>query len=207
MQLIEPNKAGIPLLMKPTSVHNDDKTGFRETIQAHISQLTEAYPLKYIVADSALYTASSLHVLSLNPGIRWISSVPETLTKASVAIEEVELSEMTVIDEQTRYQTITSNYADIEQRWIIIHSSQAEKRASLPLNKQCFKASSVNLKTFNTLCNKIFDKKKEARKALQEFEKKWLFTDLKKVKLRRFLVTKKWASPLKVPSRITTHTK
>jgi transposase len=74
---------------------------------------------------------------------------------------------MTVIDEQTRYQTITSNYADIEQRWIIVHSSPAEKRAKRTLNKQYFKASTINLKAFNTLCNKDFVRKKEDRKALQ----------------------------------------
>jgi len=43
LQLIVENQAGIPLLMKSISVHNNDKTGFRETIQAHIGQLTEAY--------------------------------------------------------------------------------------------------------------------------------------------------------------------
>lgn len=115
-------------------------------------------------------------VLSLNPGIRWISRVPETLTEAKEAIEKVELSEMTVIDEQTSYKTITSNYADIEQRWIIGNESQAEKRAKRERNKQCLKASTANLKAFNTLCKKTFDQKNPAKKALQEFEKKLLFT-------------------------------
>jgi len=107
-----------------------------------------------------------LQVLSLNPGIHWISRVPETLTCAPEAIEQVELSEMTVIDEQTRYQKITSNYAGIEQRWIIVSSNQAEKRAKRTLDKQCFKASTANSKAFHTLCNKTFDQKKEAQKAL-----------------------------------------
>jgi transposase len=197
LQLIVENQAGIPLLMKSMDGNNDDKTGFRETIQAHISQLTEAYPLKYIVADSALYTASSLQVLSLNPGIHWISRVPETITEAKEAIEKVELSEMTVIDEQTRYQAITSNYADIEQRWIIVHSSQAEKRAKRTLDKQCFKASTANLKAFNTLCNKTFDQKKEARKALQEFEKKLLFTGIVESKIKAIPRYKKRGKPHK----------
>jgi len=59
LQLIVENQAGIPLLMKSISVLSSDKTGFRETIQTHIKQLTEAHPLKYIIGDSALYTASS----------------------------------------------------------------------------------------------------------------------------------------------------
>jgi transposase len=39
LQLICENQAGIPLLMKPLSGNNADKTGFRETIKTHIGQL------------------------------------------------------------------------------------------------------------------------------------------------------------------------
>jgi transposase len=82
------------------------------------------------------------------------------------------------------YQTITSNYADIEQRWIIVHSSQAEKRAKRTLDKQYLKASTANLKAFCTLSKKTFAQKKEARKALQEFEKKWLFTSVAESRIK-----------------------
>ena len=37
LQLIVENQAGIPLLMKTMDGNSDDKTGFRETIQAHIA--------------------------------------------------------------------------------------------------------------------------------------------------------------------------
>lgn len=157
LQLIVENQAGIPLLMKPMDGNSDDKTGFRETIQVHIKQLTEAHPLKYIVGDSALYTASSLQTLSQSPSIHWISRVPETITEAKETIEKVDISKMVVIDEQTRYEVTTSDYADIEQRWIVVHSSQAEKRAKRTLNKQCLKASTANSKAFNSLCNNTFN--------------------------------------------------
>jgi transposase len=116
--------------------------------------------------------------LSQNLSYHWISRVPETIAEARKAIEIVPISEMTVLDEQTRYEVTTSDYADIEQRWIIVHSSQAEKRAKRTLDKQCLKASTANSKAFNTLCNKTFDTKKEAQQALQEFEKKLLFTSV-----------------------------
>jgi len=197
LQLIVENQAGIPLLMKTMDGNNDDKTGFRETIQAHIEQLTEAYPLKYLVADSALYTESSLHTLAQNPSIHWISRVPETINEAKEAIEAVEVSEMSVIDEQTRYQATTSNYADIEQRWIIVWSNQAKKRASLPLDKQYLKASSANLKAFQTLCHKTFEQKKEAQKALQEFKKTLLFTSCDSSKIKKLPRYKKRGKPSK----------
>lgn len=197
LQLIVENQAGIPLLMRPMDGNSDDKTGFRETIRAHIKQLTEAHSLKYIVGDSALYTANSLQTLSQNPSIHWISRVPETITEAKEAIEKVEVSKMTVIDEQTRYEVTTSDYADIEQRWIIVHSSQAEKRAKRTLDKQCLKASTANSKAFNTLCHKTFDTKKEAQQALQEFENKLLFTCVKEGKVRAIPRYKKRGKPSK----------
>nr|MDU9044255.1 IS1634 family transposase [Candidatus Electrothrix aestuarii] len=76
LQLICERQAGIPLLMKPLSGNSSDKTDFRKTIQAHIDQLKNDFILKYLVADSALYTAETLRELSR---ILWISRVPETL--------------------------------------------------------------------------------------------------------------------------------
>jgi transposase len=107
LQLIVENQAGIPILMKPISVHSDDKTGFFDPIQTHIKQLTTAHPLKYIISDSALYTSIRLHTLAQDPSIHWISRVPETISEAKEAIEESERSEMTIIDKHViKQQTL-----------------------------------------------------------------------------------------------------
>jgi len=177
--------------------NSDDKTGFRETIQAHIKQLMTAHPLKYLISDSALYTKKSLQTLAQNPSLRWISRVPETLTEAKNAIKESELSEMTVIDEQTRYQAIKSCYADIEQRWILVHSAQAEKRAKHTIDKKCLKVSTANLKSFKILCKKNFSSQEEAEKSLQEFEKKLLFTSVDESKINAIPRDEKRGKPAK----------
>lgn len=91
----------------------------------------------------------------------------------------------------------TSDYAQIEPRWIIVHSSQAEKRASLPLDKQVLFAVTANLKVFNTLCNKIFDSKKEAQQALQKFESSLLFTSVIESQVRAIPRYKKRGKPPK----------
>jgi len=206
LQLIVENQAGIPILMKPMDGNSDDKTGFRETIQAHIKQLMTAHPLKYIISDSALYTEKSLPALTQNPSLRWISRVPETINEAKEAIEESELSEMIRIDEQTRYQAINSCYADIEQRWIIIHSSQAEKRAKRTLNKTCLKVSTANIKSFKILCKKTFSSQEEATKSLQEFEKKLLFTSVAESQIKAIPRYQKRGKPAK-NANVTTFTK
>jgi transposase len=90
--------------MKPMDGNSDDKTGFFDPIQTHIKQLMTAQKLKYIISDSALYNDKSLQTLAKNPDIHWISRVPSILNEAKEAIEKAELSEMTVIDEQTRFE-------------------------------------------------------------------------------------------------------
>jgi transposase len=91
---------------------------------------------------------------------------------------------MTVIDEQTRYQTISSNYADIQQRWIIVWSTQASNRAKRTLDKQILNASTANLKAFEKLSHKMFACQDDAKKALQQFEKTLLFTTVTESKIK-----------------------
>ncbi|HIE01871.1 MAG TPA: hypothetical protein EYP59_16570 [Thiotrichaceae bacterium] len=114
---------------------------------------------------------------------------------------------MIIIDEQTRYKAVSSNYAGIEQRWIIVHSCQAEKRAKRTINRQCLKASTANLKAFKHLCNKIFSSEEEAQKALQKFEKNYSSPQFKKLKLKRCLVIKLGENQLRMPNLIIMFTK
>jgi transposase len=178
LQLLVENQAGIPVLMKPMDGNSEDKTGFQNTIETHINQLSQAPPLKYLLSDSALDTEKTLQTLAQNPTLHWITRVPETITEAKQAIETVELSKMTVLDEPTRYQVSHSNYAGLAQRWILIHSAAAEKRAKRLVDKQALKTSTAELKNFNRWCRKNFACQADAQTAWQEFEKTLLFSTL-----------------------------
>jgi transposase len=115
--------------------------------------------------------------------------------KRKGAIEKAQIEEMTVIDEQTRYQVISSNYADIQQRWVIVQSNQAEKRAKRTLDKQIFKASTANLKAFGKLSHKKFSCQGDAQKALQQFEKTLLFTTITESEIKAIPHYKKKGKP------------
>jgi len=86
LQLICERQAGIPLLMQPLSGNNSDKVSFREMIKTHIEQMRTDFGVKYLIADSALYTAETLKDLAVT---WWISRVPETLTLACDLIHAV----------------------------------------------------------------------------------------------------------------------
>jgi transposase len=79
LQLIVDRQAGLPLLMQPLDGNAEDKTSFRQILQAYRGQLHTTYELAYIVADSALYTAETLPLVTATA---WITRVPATLTEA-----------------------------------------------------------------------------------------------------------------------------
>ena len=148
LQLISERQAGIPLLMEPLCGNNSDKESFRQTIQNHIKQLRSDFKLEYIVADSALYVAKTL--VEMNDFF-WISRVPESLTNAQELIENIAPDLMENTD-QMIWRTLGSNYAGVNQRWLVIFSPEAYQRGLKSVNKLCFKQSTTHLKAFEKLC-------------------------------------------------------
>ena len=179
LQLICENQAGIPLLMKPLSGNNADKTGFRETIKTHIGQLQQDVGLRYLVADSALYGHESLQEMR---DILWVSRVPETLTLAKDMIQQAAPMLMANPDEQTM-MSLCTRYGDIRQRWLIVYSPEAYQRSRQTLNKQFRQQSQTELKAFESLCKHGFACETDARHALDKLQKKLKITELHDITL------------------------
>ncbi|MBN1409500.1 MAG: hypothetical protein JW969_01555 [Spirochaetales bacterium] len=76
------------------------------------------------MADSALYTRQGLSELS---GVKWVTRVPETLKEAKTAIDTTEKSKMTPVEGEEGYfiKEMSSKYADIQQRWLVVFSQKA----------------------------------------------------------------------------------
>ena len=129
MQLIVEHQAGLPLLLQPLDGNADDKTYFRQTLQAYLGQLRTTYELDTIVADSALYTAETLPLLQ---DVHWITRVPATLNAAQEVLRATDPETMTHLDEHTRYQRLSTEYAGVAQRWLVVDSDAAQQRARRP---------------------------------------------------------------------------
>jgi len=166
LQLISERQAGIPLLMEPLNGNNSDKESFRQTIQNHIGQLRSDFKLEYLVADSALYYAPTL--VEMNDFF-WISRVPENLTNAQELIGSIAPDLMENPDQMT-WRTLGSNYAGVNQRWLVIFSPEAYQRGLKSVNKLCLKQSTANLKAFEKLCRQDFASVAEALQSLSQFE-------------------------------------
>lgn len=167
LQLICERQAGIPLLMETLSGNKTDKESFRDTIKAHIGQLKTDFGMEYLIADSALYVAETLREMN---NIWWISRVPETINATKEAIDHV-ASDLMKNPAESASCTLGSVYADVKQRWVIVYSPQANKKAQKTVNKHMLETTTKELAAFETLCKREFSCEADAVKTLILFKK------------------------------------
>lgn len=169
-------KSSIPVWIEALSGNSNDKKSFRETIKKFREQFQEK-SLPYFVADSALYSAEGLQELS---GVRWVTRVPETVKEARKAIsllvkEKMEFSGVPGY----RYQELSSLYAGIKQRWLVVYSEQAYAKEYATLVK-CIRQENERMgKELWHLGNKMFACEADAVKAVKGFKKKLRYHTVK----------------------------
>jgi transposase len=167
LQLVTENQAGIPLLMAPSSGNTNDQAGFRDLIAGHVEQLKTAVGLQYLVADSALYTEKTLRELG---GTVWISRVPETFGAACEVIHAV-ADELAAEGGETACRAVGIVQLGIRQRWLVVHSRAARRRAEATLERRHLKQGEAELKAFDRLCRQSFACAADAQAALDAFAK------------------------------------
>jgi len=167
LQLITEGQAGIPIMMQALSGNNDDKTSFRETIRQHIAQLNGDFKVKYLIADSALYTTETLRTLGKQ---LWISRVPETLSAARNSINSI-APELMSDPHKVGVKSLSMTYGDVKQRWLVIYSPEARQRATKTLQRQCSALGTKEMKAFQALCRKNFACEADAQAAFVTLKK------------------------------------
>ncbi len=183
LQLIVEQQAGIPLFMRSISGNRVDSQAFNETFKGHIGQLKKAIPITYITGDAALYTKDNIQ--SLSSDYYWVSRVPESLTSAKKAIHE-EAEKLAQTDQKRAIACVSSDYAGIQQRWLVIFTQTAKERAIETVNKQMLKQTTKEYKDFQKLCRQKFSCEADAMTVFEQFN-----ATLKATKIVDFTVKKK----------------
>ncbi len=169
LDLICEQQAGIPLLMEPLSGNSEDKSDFRRVVQTHVAQLQLDHAPSYFVADSALYTEATLRELAARDCL-WISRVPATLSDVKRLLAQVEVTQLTPLDDDYRYQEVGAIYGAVKQRWLVLHSQAAQQRAHKTVHKQLLRLTTREAKAFERLTRQHFACRAEAAAALAAFE-------------------------------------
>lgn len=170
LNLVVEQRAGLPLLMEPLSGNASDKISFGELIEHHIDQLNTTHGVEYRVADSALYTRDKLETLSAHQG-RWISRVPETIALARAQRDT--LSEpMQPLAEGYRYRRVEVDYDGVVQRWLVIVSRPAMKRAGPGVARRLARSGEQERNAYEKLTRQRFACAEDAHQALEAFQAK-----------------------------------
>ena len=167
LELIVENQACLPILMRPLSGNTSDKTEFGQVIKSYVKQIQHLKDIPYLVMDSAFYTKDNIKEMKDD---KWISRVPETLKEAKTAIEKTKHEKLIKIDDNYSYLSFSSNYAGISQRWLLIESKHARKRAIHTVDKKILRESTREEKAFIKLCGQRFACIPDAEKALLKFQ-------------------------------------
>lgn len=205
LELITENKAGIPLLMKPLSGNQSDKTSFQEVVARHVEQL-QAAGIEVLVTDSAGYTPTTLQTLQ-DSGVTWVMSVPATLLQAKKLLDGLTPGDFSPLSEGYDTAQVNLTYAEVPQRWLVIRSQAARERACATVQRQLLKTSEEEGKRFETLCRQAFSCKQDVQDALERYRSSCRVLQVSEASVREQRHYPKAGRPAKeaAPERVSYH--
>lgn len=161
------NQYGIPLFAKAYSGNASDK----ETIIEAMKKLQENITFPddvYYIADSALY--SDNNIKSMREGMKWITRVPSTLNLSKdLLISDLDFKPGKD-PRYSFYETIVE-YGGIKQKWVVVHSSEMQKRKDITFEKKIKRIVKEAQKELKDLKKIKFACEEDARAALERWKK------------------------------------
>jgi transposase len=131
--------------------------------------LHTTYGITHLVADSALYGEEHPQKRS-ETRLKWVTRVPATLGEAQAVLAQVDPETLPPLTEDYRFQTSTSTYGQVEQRWVLIYSEPRQPQAQRPVEKHLRTQGDQAIKAFKRLCRTAFACEADAQQALAPFE-------------------------------------
>ena len=175
ISLISSQDGAVPLLAKTISGDSSDKTHFQEQLKHIKQQIIESEAHSYYVADSALYTRSTIEAIS--PKLFWISRVPNQLKEAQSLLAETSKEDMSYIAEGLYGKEFSRCYGGVAQRWLVVFSQQSYDRGLKIVERQVSKEYKEKRLILKKLSSQLFDCESDAQKAVDAFNKSLKYHD------------------------------
>lgn len=178
IELICSSDGDIPIFLKAASGNQSDTKTFAKTL-VNFRENIDIDAL--MIADSALYSAENL---TLMKNIKWLCRVPLTVGLAKQILLEIEEKDL-IKSEVPGYSYIakSSNYAGIEQRWLIVESLDRKKSDYKQLISRVNQAQKNAAQKLTKLCNEEFACHRDAKKAALHFSEQLKYHRLTEIKI------------------------
>jgi len=183
LDLICSGDGDVPLFLRVASGNESDNSIFASICQDFKKKLNLD---SLMVADSALYTAPNLEMLT---NLRWLTRVPLSLKQAQQLVYQLNESEF-----HSSYVTgyswseHKSNYGGITQRWLVVESSLRRDADQRKLAKNLKKAEVEGQKKLRELSNIEFACSADASAAASRLSKQLKYHNLTQITSRQTTV-------------------
>jgi len=173
INLIASGDSGVPLFLECGNGNDNDKAKFAQLLSNFKKQVDFD---SIFVADSALYTADNLLVIE---HLKWITRVPLSIKAAQFYVREISDSEFIKTDREG-YKAVEkeSNYAGVNQKWIIIESEARKKSDLKQLSKKILKDAEKANSLLTSLSQKKYENRTEIKAVFNCEQKKLKYHDL-----------------------------
>ena len=170
--LMTENKAGIPMFMAAASGNVTDKTSFQWVVSQHLKSFKAALEARYFVADAALYVAETLQKLD-QQGQWFISRVPLNIAATKELVQSAPTRIMKAVEGFEHYEAVevSSDYAGVEQRWVLFRNKQSRENEQKTLTRRMQKKSLSECKKLEKLGKKAFRCEADALEAVKQWQK------------------------------------
>ena len=195
---------GVPLALNLGNGNQSDQEVFAQRIVA----FREQWDFEGLfVADSALYSEESLRKLG---SLQWLTRVPLTLKQAQELVEELTQEAFQSCErEGYRWASVDSEYAQIQQRWLVFESEKSRSQALKTLETKLKKTEAQALRQAKQLSKVEFECHDDALKQGQQLGKNWQYHQVQSVEVEVKSHHGKRGRPktTEQPQRVTYHVK
>lgn len=190
IDLICSGDGDIPIFFKSASGNEADSASFAK-ILLNFKKTIEVDSL--MVADSALYNAANIQLLS---EIKWLSRVPLSLAEAKRLVSSIAESEL--IKSQIKgysYVVQKSNYASVEQRWLLVQSETRKQSDLRQLEKRIQKLEISATSQLKKLQKEKFNCYQDAINVISKLSKKFKYHKIENIHVDEKISTNKTSNP------------
>jgi transposase len=173
IDLISSGDGDVPIFLKTASGNQSDSSSFAKIFLEYKEQMQKEEIKNedsLMVADAALYNAKNISSLS---GTKWLCRVPMTIGLAKEVVSTL-LSPDFISSSLTGYyySVVKSNYGGVEQRWLVVESSERKESDLRQLEKRISKSKITASDKLKKLLNSKFNSRDCAVKAVDSLNKK-----------------------------------
>jgi transposase len=168
IELVSSGDGDIPIFFETASGNQSDSSNFPKIFLEYKNKIKDNDSL--MVADAALYSAKNVNLLS---GMRWLCRVPLTIGIAKELVSTL-LSTDFIVSSLPEYHYCKRivNYGGIEQRWLVVESSERKNSDLRKLEKRISKSKINASNNLKKLLNSEFKSEQEAIQSVNNFNKK-----------------------------------